>query len=1172
MTDRNKILRKLRKLDLYDEKTNTIYDYTSNTVKKATLSNIRRLYIRILEDEVEQREYKGIRIRHREDRKTRLERASRNITRRLQRRIRRLRDKNTRYSITINYTNTLVSTRNDYVIATVEEEKKIIRNEPITTEEVKNILHRIEDEKNEIASATKHKVKLKSVNTIRLNTDQKLQDSKMFKCNFSLYNKKISNWVDSGNNMCVYEYLIHRYNNIHKLILTKERIYSIIFDDYLKEKRDYDKIYETGLNCWHLERFCKYLGIHMYCVDATNSLFYKYVPEKRNHHYPVLCFISSNNHLYPIEDKKYIYGYRNIASNNVKSKSVVDNSKKKKELKKIIVDTENLDKMLDDLIYIEKKLPVINRYNGTVQTIKCGDTIYSACPNKSKIQDYCKKLNLEFKGQHKVELGIQLFKNLYPNHKQSTFNCNVFKIFKDNNKSAFSYTFKEPTGNNIITRDINKCYTSILRDNIYDYPIFNVCDSIEKYDNKPLKVGFYWVETKNIFPLKGSGFYCYSTLLECQKLGISFTPTFQLVSSHRLPATYFKKFVNNAVKIDQFKTLVNTTIGFLNKIKTTFKQSRFTSDKNEAGYYFFNKFKGSVENNNKIHYANLWNDDLYEIETVSFSNKYENDIPLFQQIIETGWIRIYKLYKSLGGDLLCVKTDSVTVENPSKDVKITEEIGGVKIEPNPIIYKKWKLRKGKFNIELKDFDEVDEIQYLEDREECISNDNFDYVDKIVEDILTYEEGCYIDGRAGTGKSVIIRKLNKILDERDLNYVNLAPTNKASRNINGQTIHKFFAIGRNNKTINLKKLMKLKKLDYVFIDEISMVSSNLLRFLHLSKMNNPSIKIICVGDSWQLSPVKEKKHTNTYCLKYLCDFNKINLSVNKRFDKKLRNIAEKWYLTGKIDLLHFSGKYNKIERFLTYTNKKRKEINAEMMLKKRRIKKCLELKINMTFEDTNEIENAVSQDLILNIGMPIIARKNNLKFGICNNDEYKIVNFNKRFKTITINHKEKEEYTYDEFQEHFLPAYGITIHKSQGQTYDKPYMICEINKIMKCQESRSLLYVALTRARDKKLIRIEKTDIRIEKTEYNSSFISKKIDGYIQQDAKKNLKNDLTVDKVQKLVDNNENICRYCRRNLNQTNFTLDRVDSSLCHSINNVVLCCLSCNRKKNDLDVSVMS
>ena len=149
MTDRNKILRKLKQLGLYDEKTNTIYDYTRNTVKKATLTNIRRLYIQVLEDEADQREYKGTPNRQREDRKTRLERASRNITRRLQRRIRKERERNIRYSITINYTNTLVSTRNNYVIATVEEEKKLIRNEPITTEEVKDILQNIEDEKNE---------------------------------------------------------------------------------------------------------------------------------------------------------------------------------------------------------------------------------------------------------------------------------------------------------------------------------------------------------------------------------------------------------------------------------------------------------------------------------------------------------------------------------------------------------------------------------------------------------------------------------------------------------------------------------------------------------------------------------------------------------------------------------------------------------------------------------------------------------------------------------------------------------------------------------------------------------------------------------------------------------------------------------------------------------------
>lgn len=74
--------------------------------------------------------------------------------------------------------------------------------------------------------------------------------------------------------------------------------------------------------------------------------------------------------------------------------------------------------------------------------------------------------------------------------------------------------------------------------------------------------------------------------------------------------------------------------------------------------------------------------------------------------------------------------------------------------------------------------------------------------------------------------------------------------------------------------------------------------------------------------------------------------------------------------------------------------------------------------------------------------------------------------------ITIDNNEKSEYSYNEFQEYFSPAYAITIHKSQGQTYDKPYMICEIEKIKRCEESRSLLYVALTRARCRSIIHIE----------------------------------------------------------------------------------------------------
>jgi hypothetical protein len=74
----------------------------------------------------------------------------------------------------------------------------------------------------------------------------------------------------------------------------------------------------------------------MYAIDTDCNLFYKFIPLNRNRNYPVLAFICSNNHLYPIENKDYIYGYKNIAHNNViKSNAVVDyEQKNKKKIKK----------------------------------------------------------------------------------------------------------------------------------------------------------------------------------------------------------------------------------------------------------------------------------------------------------------------------------------------------------------------------------------------------------------------------------------------------------------------------------------------------------------------------------------------------------------------------------------------------------------------------------------------------------------------------------------------------------------------------------------------------------------------------------------------------------------------------------------------------------------------
>ena len=44
-----------------------------------------------------------------------------------------------------------------------------------------------------------------------------------------------------------------------------------------------------------------------------------------------------------------------------------------------------------------------------------------------------------------------------------------------------------------------------------------------------------------------------------------------------------------------------------------------------------------------------------------------------------------------------------------------------------------------------------------------------------------------------------------------------------------------------------------------------------------------------------------------------------------------------------------------------------------------------------------------------------------------------------------------------FTNHFKPLYGITVHKAQGMTIDKPYSIYEYDNM-----KHDMLYVALTR--------------------------------------------------------------------------------------------------------------
>ncbi len=121
---------------------------------------------------------------------------------------------------------------------------------------------------------------------------------------------------------------------------------------------------------------------------------------------------------------------------------------------------------------------------------------------------------------------------------------------------------------------------------------------------------------------------------------------------------------------------------------------------------------------------------------------------------------------------------------------------------------------------------------------------------------------FISGKAGTGKSTFTkRELTKLAG----NTVFLSPTGIAALNIGGQTIHSFFYLEHGllypEQIRESRQPQIYKEVDYLVIDEISMVRADLMDAINYSfQINRKStapfggVKLILIGDLYQLPPV------------------------------------------------------------------------------------------------------------------------------------------------------------------------------------------------------------------------------------------------------------------------------------------------------------------------------
>ena len=143
------------------------------------------------------------------------------------------------------------------------------------------------------------------------------------------------------------------------------------------------------------------------------------------------------------------------------------------------------------------------------------------------------------------------------------------------------------------------------------------------------------------------------------------------------------------------------------------------------------------------------------------------------------------------------------------------------------------------------------------------NDDFRHALDLLE---KNESNLFITGKAGTGKSTLLQLFRSTSRKK---MVVLAPTGVAALNVQGQTIHSFFGFpprivtpSEAARKVTRKDLLRMyQNLEVLVIDEISMVRADLLdgmdRFLRVNRENyRPfgGVQVVFFGDLFQLPPV------------------------------------------------------------------------------------------------------------------------------------------------------------------------------------------------------------------------------------------------------------------------------------------------------------------------------
>lgn len=348
---------------------------------------------------------------------------------------------------------------------------------------------------------------------------------------------------------------------------------------------------------------------------------------------------------------------------------------------------------------------------------------------------------------------------------------------------------------------------------------------------------------------------------------------------------------------------------------------------------------------------------------------------------------------------------------------------------------------------------------------------------------------FLTGRAGTGKTTFMKMA---LNEIDKNFIVLAPTGVAAINAGGDTIHSFFFFEPKVLTpydkaqLNMEQRNIICSADTIIIDEVSMVRCDIIdaidRTLQMCMKNTLPFggkQMVFVGDMFQLEPVVvsddreelKRLYGNRKPFFFNADvFSRIKINpielqkvyrqTDPKFISLLDNIRIENVSHADLQILNSRvGKVcdkDKVAITLTSNNKTAHKINKTMLEQM--------LEPEFVFEgvvegDFNVEKYSVTErELHLRVGAQVMFTRNHSSKRWVNGTLGKVVKIENDNIYVELNNGitclvervtwEKVKYTYNKItktnekqvvgtftQFPLKLAWAITIHKSQGLTFD-----------------------------------------------------------------------------------------------------------------------------------------